>query len=288
MCRLCFKEDSQPIAIFGAKGVKLKMPQILRIHFPDEVNHLHRFLLSILNQWIYPFQVRENDLLPKFLCLDCWIKLNYFHAFYNAVTDAKNMFLMNFVKIEEPKFIEVNCNAVDLDAAISAERIESSACINIEETSTEVFSQAIETHHDESNNESNAAFADNDNLNDDDEISNAKGTEAAIKSKPIVEDVMDPKAVSELAKTVYGIYNTTISQAKKKIANTKFRQLIPNYFDMFCELCKYQFHSLNKAYTHYRLDHDISRVNMKCCMQTVFAKDIRDHILHHLYPELFR
>lgn len=38
ICRLCFKEDSQPIEIFSAKGVKLKIAIILRIHFPDEVN----------------------------------------------------------------------------------------------------------------------------------------------------------------------------------------------------------------------------------------------------------
>lgn len=41
VCRLCFKEDSQPIGIFSAEGIELKMAEVLRLHFPDEVNSKH-------------------------------------------------------------------------------------------------------------------------------------------------------------------------------------------------------------------------------------------------------
>lgn len=38
ICRLCFKKATKPISIFGAKGINLNIAEILRIHFPDEVN----------------------------------------------------------------------------------------------------------------------------------------------------------------------------------------------------------------------------------------------------------
>lgn len=38
ICRLCFKNATKPIGIFSAKGINHNIAEILRIHFPDEVN----------------------------------------------------------------------------------------------------------------------------------------------------------------------------------------------------------------------------------------------------------
>lgn len=37
LCRLCFEGKFRPTGIFGAKGVKLKIADKIRIHFPHEV-----------------------------------------------------------------------------------------------------------------------------------------------------------------------------------------------------------------------------------------------------------
>lgn len=54
-------------------------------------------------------QVNEDDdVLPKFVCTDCWSKSNRFHNFYNAVAEAKQIFLVNLVKVEEPEIFEID------------------------------------------------------------------------------------------------------------------------------------------------------------------------------------
>lgn len=63
-------------------------------------------------------QVNESDdVLPKFLCKHCWRKSNQFHKFYNAVAEAKQTFLVNAVKIEEPTFVEVSCGTAAYDGS---------------------------------------------------------------------------------------------------------------------------------------------------------------------------
>lgn len=254
----------------------------------------------LLNSDEFCFQVSENDLLPKFLCLDCWIKLDYFHEFYNAVAEAKTNFFGNSVKIEEPTFIEVNCNA---DVDFEAERIEPI----IEPQPLIDNNRTFETYASPSDNDCNGNFAGNDdyfNDNDDDDVDgnsaekmlnnkidsneNGKSTERTIKRESIVEQTLDSNALAELAKTILGIYNATISRTDKRNANKKFMQMTPKYFDMICELCDYKFQSFHQAYTHYRQKHYTSTVNVKCCRQSIQSKDIRDHILHHLYPEIFK
>lgn len=118
ICRLCFKKNTRAehatIGIFSAKGLELNIAEILRKHFPDEVIPLAlclmKFLMSKPDIHIILLQVNEDDdILPKFVCTDCWCKSNEFHDFYNAVTEAQQIFLVNLVKTEEPEIIEINC-----------------------------------------------------------------------------------------------------------------------------------------------------------------------------------
>lgn len=38
ICRLCFETKSRPLAIFTARGIKLKIADIIRLHFSNEVS----------------------------------------------------------------------------------------------------------------------------------------------------------------------------------------------------------------------------------------------------------
>lgn len=42
----------------------------------------------------------ENDLLPKFVCTECWTNLSKFHQFYITVNEAKEAYLAQIVKNE--------------------------------------------------------------------------------------------------------------------------------------------------------------------------------------------
>lgn len=117
ICRLCFKKAIKAISIFSVRGLELNIAEILRKHFSDEVIPFALYLMKFwcLNQIFISFayfllQVNEDDdVLPKFVCPDCWSKSNQFHDFYNAVAEAQQIFLANLVKIEEPEIIEINC-----------------------------------------------------------------------------------------------------------------------------------------------------------------------------------
>lgn len=49
------------------------------------------------------------------MCADCWTKLESFHEFYNAVDEAKSIYLSNFVKAEDLSFVEINCDVIESD-----------------------------------------------------------------------------------------------------------------------------------------------------------------------------
>lgn len=227
--------------------------------------------------------------------------MDYFNEFYNAVAEARQNYLTNLMKINEPAFIEVRCNVENSDVDASMEEIKPNMDIRRGEPSPCINKLDLETHvhapREDSDNESNAAFApthidDNlDNVADRNARAasgNGKRIKAAQKTETIADDTLGTNEMVELAKTVYGTYNRTISAAEKKKANNKFQELIPKYFEMCCELCKYKFLTVNQAYTHYRFAHDMSKVKLKCCPELIFSKDIRDHILYHLYPDIFR
>lgn len=100
------------------------------------------------------------------------------------------------------------------------------------------------------------------------------------KCDPIEGGVSCANDASELAKKIYG-------KTSSKSAKEMFKRLIPNYYDMKCELCNYEFKSLNQAYAHYRFKHDNAKIKLKCCSQRILSSDLRDHILYHMNPDLY-
>lgn len=103
---------------------------------------------------------------------------------------------------------------------------------------------------------------------------------SVIGSEPIIGGDLTVKEAASLAKKV--------NDKSSKEAFDEFMKLIPHYFDMICELCKYEFKSLNEVFRHYRYQHDNAKINVKCCLQPVNSADLRDHILNHLHPDLYK
>lgn len=92
--------------------------------------------------------------------------------------------------------------------------------------------------------------------------------------------ILCAKDATELAKNIY-------EKTSSKSAKNMFMKLIPNYYDMKCELCNYEFKSLNQAYAHYRFKHENAKIKLKCCPQRILSSDLRDHILYHMNPDLY-
>lgn len=251
-------------------------------------------------------QVKEHeDVLPKFICVDCWIKLKYFHDFYNTVAEAKSVFLKNSVKSEEPTFFEINCSSPRYDFDIPSVKIEP-----LNDIETESFEPSahycLELEHVTPSNDCSIEHASENGFGDDthsvgngsDDDSedmefaeNAKNNKVKCEGKSGVESAsiferntdgtLSAKATAQLATQIF-------KKSTSKVAMDEFTRLIPEYFDMFCEICKYKFKTLNQAYTHTRFEHENVKIKVKCCPQRIPSADLRDHILYHLNPDVFK
>lgn len=309
LCRLCFKHSTKPIGIFSSKGIELNIAEIIRGHFPDEVNN-HSHFRTNTNAIVFPRtatpQLNETDNLPKWICLDCWIKSKYFHEFYNAVATAKNIYLTNLVKAQVPTFFEIDCNPFareyDIpsveDEAIIGEDANSKESPTDNAFETESSTQenndidvkciehstvdGLKTEYEKQRNNDLAEYG-----SEDDVIAHDK-TFGEVKCKENVCEeygtftggILSAKEAADLA--------TKVHEKTSKSAGREFTKLIPYFFDMVCELCKYEFKSLNDVFRHYRYQHDNAKVNVKCCPQPINSADLREHILYHLNPELYK
>lgn len=223
--------------------------------------------------------------------MDCWIKLDYFDEFYNAVAEAKNVYLGNALKSEEPRFVEAICNTVgfDMDMDMLTPKMEPIIEIGTFEPLSHLphyQEPEIELCGGERHDNSKKATKASNNRRD--SRKNGKTTRNIIKCESFAGEALDSDAMAELARTVFGMNKSTISAAEKKIAHKRFLQMIPNYIEMNCEFCKYEFTSLNEAFQHYRRSHKLYKLKVKCCPQRIYGLDLRDHILLHLYPDLLK
>lgn len=108
-CRLCFEKTENAIDIFADE---LNVANVLRLHFTStEVKLTQNFSLSILfySFFYFPFQVSENDLLPKYVCSACWSNLENFHKFYLAANRAKDNYLAHVMKNDTAQVLESAC-----------------------------------------------------------------------------------------------------------------------------------------------------------------------------------
>lgn len=247
----------------------------------------------------------HEDVLPKFICVDCWIKSKYFHDFYNTVAEAKSVFLKNSVKSEEPTFFEINCNSPRYDFDIPSVKVEPINDIETEniQPSADNF---LEIEHKSPSNDYSIELASDNGFGDDphsvgngsdddcedmESAGNAKNVKVKCEEKFEVEsasiferntdDTLSATAAAELATQIF-------KKTTSKLAMDEFTRLIPEYFDMICEICKHKFKTLNQAYTHTRFKHDNVKIKVNCCPQRIPSADLRDHILYHLNPDVFK
>lgn len=290
-CRLCFKKAIEPIDIFSAKGINLNIAETLRTHFPDEVNKNFAARNKCLSfTGAFHFQVNENDdVLPKFICTECWDKSKYFNEFYNAVAEAKNIYLKGLVKTEQPPFAEVNCDAGSEFVVLPSAKIKGD--IDEDESSTGHTDNGFDSDKESLQNDDSVECGIDEQLNsieafkhDDNDKINCKENirkETTPKNDLIPGGVLSAKDAAKLA---IKVYKRTCTDSEKNV----FKKSIAVYYDMKCEACNFQFKSFNHANEHNRANHENSKVKMKCCPQPILPSDVREHILNHMNPDLFK
>lgn len=227
----------------------------------------------------------DDEVLPKFICTDCWIKSKYFNEFYNAVAEAKNVYLMSLVKTEQPPIAEVNCDSASDDLVLADVKFE--PVIDEDTSSIGPTDNGFDSDEEPLQNDNSVECGIDEHLNDiealkadnNDKIKCERNTTSKYDS--VAGGLSAASAAAELAKKVY-------EKTSTKSEKDAFKKLIPDYYDMKCESCNVVFKSLNQSYEHYRDKHDNTKVKMKCCPQPVLTSDIREHIIHHLNPDLYK
>lgn len=216
-----------------------------------------------------------------------------FHEFYNAVDEAKHNFLNNFVKEEDPHF--VNCNVIlglnDEFNSVRDDHMDYGKPATPDGHSIETENQSnLERIEYDSNDHSEAvvhATHGMDSECDEDGFS-VKYDETCVKFDLDCDRTMHnvPSAApvaAELAKPI-SKYIENGAQTRK----TMFDDLISKYLNMNCELCNQPLATLPEARAHYRSKHDKRSVIINCCDRRLRASNIRDHLRYHMNPDLFK
>lgn len=259
------------ISIFSAEGTKLEIAETIRKHLPDEVNDT-KWIICTISVTILQFQINKDDVFPKFVCVGCWVTLESFRKFYDAVNGARHSFLLKFVKNQMPEFCEVLSDA----AAIAEEFFPIK-----DEQIDDVFVENNKSAASEGNISGDSATQDIGKIGDDifdNEDSFHRDSDS---------DQNDVGNVSEDDASLR-VSNGMAGNAK----NRKLDHLIPEYLDMNCSLCAQPFETLSDASKHYRRQHNQGfnsiRMKAKCCLQDIPFYHSRDHIQFHLDPEYFK
>lgn len=208
-----------------------------------------------------------------------------FHSFYEAVEEAKTIYLRSSVKDEAPKFVEIDCDSVRFDdvAASVIVKVESSAVSDVDIREPSEYDTPQD--HEDSGSTNLLDFGNNSEDSDSE------------KCAPKLDEKHEPKldeavasAAAELAIELAAQANdTTCPSAKLSISiNKRFDHLISRYMDMHCELCQHPFDTLTDASYHYRSKHHRRTATLKCCQRRIKMPDIRDHIQYHLNPNMFK
>lgn len=193
---------------------------------------------------------------------------------------AKAIYLQNSAIENGPNFIAINCDANEYDVEVpfvTQEPIDTEHDILMENVTPQDHG-SIENGPDDAN----GSIADDD--------CTEKDQKESVREKVHENCDNATEKTAELASRVYEKADKTSSASMKlrKMAKKEFLELIPKYFDLNCEICKCRCKSLSNVFIHYRDKHKQTRATVQCCQRKMPIKDIRDHILFHLNPDVFK
>ncbi|XP_031622031.1 zinc finger protein 888-like [Contarinia nasturtii] len=243
ICRLCISSSTQLLDIFDDSDTSL---------------------IEILNEHIG--EVCKTDALPKWICCNCWDKIEEFHRFHRFVRNAQEDYLKQIVKYEEENDIESNCRDIS------------------EQTN---FVEVI-SNYDELNEFVDELSTKSDALDDTDE----KPTKSETTESEFPDVLFNAGATTaeETAlRQLTELECDSISSTSYDIDSMRSKEIFDENFDTTCDICSIELKSLRRAITHYKNEHQIDDGYIKCCgLKLKRDKLVADHIKWHEYPEMFK
>lgn len=219
------------------------------------------------------FQISEDNLLPKYVCTDCWTVVLNFHEFFQTVEKAEIIFLQT--KLKYGKIREKIQNKYQTINLINSTKREN--------TNSSISKSNIEP--DESSNDSDNYLLTqmcSDDGNGSDSGEQEENCEQFGKRK------ISMSSESDFQNDSYGEKNTGAEPIPRD--KDKEDKLINNYFNLTCKICSDKFDLVMELHKHCRTVHKVplQLLTCKCGRNYKRPYEMRDHVYYHLNPNAFQ
>lgn len=225
-------------------------------------------------------QISEDDIFPKFVCTDCWTKLAHFHDFYNAVDEARDIYLKQTVKEELPSNItESNGDGGDGDGDGD---VDDNVSVKIEPMDFDVDKWEMESQKLEAEYrmlQSNDAFENIENVDFDLEYVD---DECEIQNSIETSDEFSTSKVIVLSK------NTDEKPFAKKCTTNNAAPEISDLMSMNCFYCNFQFNTLSQLIKHFQSEHNDRCIKIRCCDTNLKMDELLEHMEYHKNPDKYK
>lgn len=204
------------------------------------------------------------------MCTECWNKLQDFNKFYNAVDEAKNIYLNRTAKEEVPESNGINVDADECDddiASVKSEPLDFDAEVWKEQSPQEVSLSTQKSFYEYEYENGKEYYYISEEVTDDRKIQNSIIKENEMSTTRVV---VLPKVITDTPATINGT-----PQISKRMSMT-------------CERCDLPIKTLSELIKHYQDEHKEERIQMKCCETKLKINELLDHMKYHENPDQYR
>lgn len=225
-------------------------------------------------------QVSEDDILPKYVCIDCWTKLSDFNKFYNSVDEAKDIYLKRTVKEEMPNVFEISCDADDIDGdnvSVKMEPMDHNFEEWLDDGSFENHPPDGHYEHGEADN----GFINYEAIVEESKFMNWTAEENELATTKVIALPQSITAQSINGKSV----KISLAPCTGTTANAP---QISNSIKMTCAKCNLSIKTVSELIKHNRNEHHDEHIRLKCCETKLKIHDLLDHMEYHRNPDKYR
>ncbi|XP_053679132.1 zinc finger protein 62 homolog [Anopheles nili] len=286
-CRLCLHNADLMIPIFGNRGVESDICQKLFMH---------------LN-----LTIKENDDLPRHVCLKCWQTVEYFDTFFHEVelnqsllvngTHAAFTDTLDSENLSQDLHIELAATGIDKYEILEGKVEYSPNPPSYEEAQKTKHALSEEPGVDESIDEMveimeaplDSDVADEDALESD-------GKDGNLSEDSNMNELNDANASKETHGEEPGIlikvngyrYPQIIRNGKMVVRGEELDKCLAAYYGLECEICKKtNWTKMEELFSHQKNAHNVEPF-VSCCGRKIEKRSlITMHMAKHVQPEAF-
>lgn len=228
-------------------------------------------------------QIVDSNILPKFVCTECWTIILNFHVFFRAVERAEIAFLQTKLKNGEIRE-RIRKKYQILNRKNSNRRKDSNTKSDV---SNDQYLSIQMCSEDDNNSENDSHTQDP----SDQHVESKEEQEKEFKRCPLKKSENRKRSInadSDFENESYGRENTEIGPILRD--KDKEDDLISKYFNLNCTICSEKFNLALELHKHWKSVHQMHPPSLTCKCGRKYSRpyEMRDHVHYHLSPNAFR